>query len=47
MDIISNGEKGYHGALDETLKLYSTLYRQLESKMHSVADKLAGSIKNV
>lgn len=47
MNMISKGEKKYEEALDETLKLYSTLYRQLESKIHSIADKLAGSIKNV
>ncbi|MCL7401403.1 MAG: DNA topoisomerase [Thaumarchaeota archaeon] len=47
MDMISRGEKKYDEALDETLKIYSTLYRQLESKIHSIADKLAGSAKNV
>gem|GEM_PF-5446639 len=47
MDIVSGGEKKYDEALDEKLKLYSTLYRRLELKMHSIAGKLAGSMKNV
>lgn len=46
MEKISIGEKKYEEALDETLKLYSTLYKQLEAKIDSISAKLAGSIKD-
>ncbi|MEM2017011.1 MAG: DNA topoisomerase [Nitrososphaerota archaeon] len=46
MDKITRGEKKYEEALDETLKLYSTLYKQLEAGIDSISSRLAGSIKN-
>ncbi len=47
MDLISRGEKKYSEALDETLKLYHSLYKQLEAKINIIADELAGSKKHV
>lgn len=46
MEKISRGEKKYEEALDETLKIYSTLYKQLEAKIDGISARLAGSIKN-
>lgn len=47
MDLISKGEKKYDEALDETLKLYHSLYKQLEAKINIIAEELAGSKKHV
>lgn len=47
MDMISRGEKKYEEAIDETLKLYSVLYKQLEAKINIIAEELTCSRKNV
>ncbi|MEM2528709.1 MAG: hypothetical protein QXG40_04855 [Ignisphaera sp.] len=45
MNKIVEGKKEYREALDETLKLYSTLYRQLKEKIDRILAKLVDSMK--
>lgn len=47
MERIAAGEKEYGEALDETLKLYSELYRRLEDRAGALAENLARSASEV
>ncbi|MCS7126425.1 MAG: DNA topoisomerase [Aigarchaeota archaeon] len=47
MEKIVRGEKKYEEALDETLKIYFSLYKQLERLIGDIAERLARSLGDV